>query len=468
LPVWIVLGHPLFREVAPLRVFPMANQVLMKQAGYRDLFRTFVLGEFGSRLALDLDVDDIFGASQRNAAALYEYWAFLQLADAVGEVCGSRKTVEVLRPATDGLSIGFCQGMASGLAWRIERASREFEIDLFFNRTFQVSTTYELDASWTREMRPDCSLHIQPRSRMPKLTDSRDLDVWLHFDAKYRVEYPREQFDAAKDLGQDAAAEAESVERLSRSRREDLLKMHAYRDAIRRTAGAYVLFPGNEGISPYREFEELLPGLGAFVLRPASSPSESGRTAIEKFLSDVVDHVADRATQHERDRFWRAAVRHTPEPGSTSATELPDIALPPRDALVLCGYVRSREHARWIETAGLYNVRADGRRGALSADSSELRGEWLLLYGANIPASAWQRVGGWFVQTRDDLSEAGYPQPRGKAYLCCPVSRVLAPPGWIGGLDVGALRPPELTTGHPFAVSWARLLAAGRATSSDS
>ena len=93
-----------------------------------------------------------------------------------------------------------------------------------------------------------------------------------------------------------------------------LLKMHAYRDAIRRTAGAYVLFPGNDSVSPYREFQEVLPGLGAFVLRPASSPSESGRTAIEKFLSDVVDHVADRATQHERDRFWRATVRHTPEP----------------------------------------------------------------------------------------------------------------------------------------------------------
>lgn len=462
------LGHPLFREVAPLRVFPLANQVLMKQAGYRDLFRTFVLGEFGSRLAIDLDVDDMFGASQRNAAALYEYWAFLQLADAVGEVCGSRKTVEVLQPAADGLSIGFRQGVASGLTWRIERASREFEIDLFFNRTFVVSTTYELEASWTREMRPDCSLHIQPRSRMPKLTDPRDLDVWLHFDAKYRVEHPREQFDAATDLGQDAAAEAESVERLSRSRREDLLKMHAYRDAIRRTAGAYVLFPGNEDVLPYREFDELLPGLGAFVLRPASSPSESGRTAIEKFLSHVVDHVADRATQHERDRFWRATVRHTPEPASSSATELPDIALPPRDALVLCGYVRSREHERWIETTGLYNVRADGRRGALSADSSELRGEWLLLYGANSATSAWQRVGGWFVQTRDDLSEAGYPQPRGKAYLCCPVSRVLVPPDWIGRLDVGALRPSELTTGHPFAVSWARLLAAGRAASSDS
>ena len=85
------LGHPLFREVAPLRSFPTANQTLLKQAGYRDLLRTFALGEVGSRLALDLDVDDIFAASQRNAAALYEYWTFLQLADAVGAVCGSRK-----------------------------------------------------------------------------------------------------------------------------------------------------------------------------------------------------------------------------------------------------------------------------------------------------------------------------------------------------------------------------------------
>ena len=348
----------------------------------------------------------------------------------------------------------------------IERASREFEIDLFFNRTFVVSTTYEHDASWTREMRPDCSLHIQPRSRMPKLTDPRDLDVWLHFDAKYRVEHAREQFDAGKDLGQDAAAEAESVERLSRSRREDLLKMHAYRDAIRRTAGAYVLFPGNESVSPYREFQELLPGLGAFVLRPASSPSESGRTAIEKFLSDVVDHVADRATQHERDRFWRATVRHTPDPPSSSATDFRHLIA--AFAMRSCSAATSEAESTRMDRGRWPLQRAGGQVQVLSADSSELRGEWLLLYGANIPASAWQRVGGWFVQTRDDLSAAGYPEPRGKAYLCCPVTRGWCLPDWIGGLDVGALRPQKLTSGHPFAVSWARLLAAGGATSSDS
>jgi predicted component of viral defense system (DUF524 family) len=454
------LGHSLFREVAPLRVFPMANQVLLKQAGYRDLFRTFALGEVGSRLALELDVDDVFAASQRNAAALYEYWTFLQLADVVGAVCGEPKSLEALQPAKDGLSMGFRQGAASGLTWRITRAGREFDIGLFFNRTFLVSSSYALEASWSRAMRPDCSLHIQPRSLTPTLADPGDLDVWLHFDAKYRVEYLREQFDASEDPGGEAAAEAESVERLSRSRREDLLKMHAYRDAIRRTAGAYVLFPGSENVAPFREFQELLPGLGAFALRPANSPRESGRTAIEEFLSDVIDHAADRATQHERDRFWRARVRRTPE-ASSGDVDLPEIALPPRDALVLCGYVRGREQQQWIERSGLYNVRADRRRGALSADSSELRGEWLLLYGAKVPVSLWQRVGGWFVQTRDDLLELGYPQPRGAAYLCCPVTPHEAQPEWLGDLQVGALRPAELPTGHPFAANWASLVVAG-------
>lgn len=452
------LGHPLFREIAQLRMFPMANQVLLKQAGYRDLFRTFALGEVGSRLALDLDVDDIFAASQRNIATLYEYWAFLQLANAVGAVCGCQKSPEALQLAADGLSIAFRQGAASGLSWQVERAGRDIDVTLFFNRTFLTSASYLSEASWSRAMRPDCSVHIQPRSRTPTLAGEGDLDVWLHFDAKYRVEYLREQFDSSEALTEDAAAVAESIERLSRSRREDLLKMHAYRDAIRRTAGAYVLFPGTENVPPFREYQELLPGLGAFSLRPADSPTGSGRTAIEAFLSDVIEHATDRATQHERERFWRAQVRRTPESGVHGTDELPEMALPPRDALVLCGYVRSLEHRQWIETSGLYNVRADGRRGALSADSSELRGEWLLLYGAKASVSLWRRIGGWFVQTRDDLLELGYPQPRGAAYLCCAVNPEEEAPLWVADLDIGALRPAGLPTGHPFALSWAALL----------
>jgi predicted component of viral defense system (DUF524 family) len=32
----------------------------------------------------------------------------------------------------------------------------------------------------------------------------------------------------------------------------DLLKMHAYKDAIRRTGGAYVLYPGDKSINQER------------------------------------------------------------------------------------------------------------------------------------------------------------------------------------------------------------------------
>ena len=74
------LNAPLFREVGEIRSFPSGNQVLQKRAGYREVFRTFALAETGARLALDWEIEDIFGASQRNVATLYEYWAFLQLA----------------------------------------------------------------------------------------------------------------------------------------------------------------------------------------------------------------------------------------------------------------------------------------------------------------------------------------------------------------------------------------------------
>ena len=50
-------------------------------------------------------------------------------------------------------------------------------------------------------------------------------------------------------------------------RRADLLKMHAYKDAIRRTGGAYVLYPGTED-RVVSGFHEIIPGLGAFAISP--------------------------------------------------------------------------------------------------------------------------------------------------------------------------------------------------------
>ena len=173
----------------------------------------------------------------------------------------------------------------------------------------------------------------------------------------------------------------------------------------------------------------------------------------------MLDHAADRATQYERERYWTAQVRSRDEAHARGTEELPNLDLPPRDALVLCGFVRNAEHSGWVDRTGLYNVRADERRGALSADSAELRAEWLLLYGPASAITLSRRSGAWFVQTREQLLELGYPNPRGTAYLCCSVERESETPTWLAQIDPDSLRPPELVHAHPFATSWADLLA---------
>jgi hypothetical protein len=448
----------MFREVGRLRSFPSGNQVLQKRAGYRELLRAFVLTEVGARLALDWEIDDVFGASQRNVATLYEYWAFLQLARSVGRVCGADITVSALKLSRDEMSLAFQRGAASGLRWTTTARGRTMQVELYFNREFLVSALP--DASWSRAMRPDCSVRVRPDDSMGEVS-ADDLTIWLHFDAKYRVEFADEQFSQASPADAEWAAEAEEVERLTRSKREDILKMHAYRDAIRRSAGAYVLYPGDEQREPFTEYHEVLPGLGAFVLRPCSD-GPAGAAHLERFMADAIDHLADRASQHERSRFWSTVIHRAPAVTRRRDRRLPALAVPPSDALVLCGFVKNRGHSAWIKACGLYNVRAGDRRGAVAADAEILRAPDVVLYGRDLAPTLWSRRGPWFVQAREELRRIGYPQPGGSVYLCCPVERREDEPEWLPLLDFGAIGLGANYFGEPFGASWQRLLEAAR------
>ena len=44
--------------------------------------------------------------------------------------------------------------------------------------------------------------------------------------------------------------------------------MHAYKDAIRRSGGAYILYPGKtESKTNFQGFHEIIPGVGKFLPR---------------------------------------------------------------------------------------------------------------------------------------------------------------------------------------------------------
>jgi len=137
----------------------------------------------------------------------------------------------------------------------------------------------------------------------------------LHFDAKYRLE-PADVVQLLHDGGEDAMADADDDEvgyeqEISRlHRREDLFKMHTYRDGILSTRGAYILFPGDgTGIRLEGETQNFF--IRQILFRRSSRPIRTtscrGRRRARRHINPTPIHFNLRTTAH----------RLTPEFSST-------------------------------------------------------------------------------------------------------------------------------------------------------
>lgn len=446
-----ILGRPLFREVGTLDHVPTSSQVLLKRAGYRQLLHMFVLVEAGLEMSWDSDVDDVYSPALRNVATLYELWCYLTLVDIVGRLCGESQVTRAFAASANGLSLRLKTGAESALRWQTVRHGRRLEVQLMFNRQFTSGR-----GSWTAPMRPDCSILIRPLAATPAHA-AEPLDIWVHFDAKYRVSGSPSLALLAEDT--------DDLPSRGAAKRDDLLKMHAYRDAIHRTAGAYILYPGDE-VFDQRQFIERLPGLGAFPLRPGRNEAQ-GAEQVSTFLAEVLDHVADQATQHERERFWRARIYAAPAPEHPGLAPVPFLDQPPADTDVLVGYVRGTRHRTWIERTRSYNVRADSRTGSLSLGSRELSARLVLLYeqvGDTQRIIGLFRTGEWRAVDRNDLLDTGYPEPHGRLYLVTALEDIANSPNWLTDVAITVAKPAGSAHGAPFAVTWLDLMASVPAT----
>src|SRR5262249_42442512 len=149
-----------FREVGTLTHFPAGSQVLQKREGFRDLFRAYVQSEAAASLSWQ-GGEDVYGVGQRDVATLYEFCAFLQLANVVSELCEEQLdfcSLIELRP--DGVGFKLPRGRAAFLVGGATRLGRRLRLELWFNRLFTTGT--DNAGSWSRPMRPDCSLLIRP------------------------------------------------------------------------------------------------------------------------------------------------------------------------------------------------------------------------------------------------------------------------------------------------------------------
>jgi hypothetical protein len=446
-----ILSEPVFRQIGQLQGLPTSNQVLLKREGYRQIFSTFALIE--SSLGLRLELDDAIHPSQRNVASLYEYWTFLTLAEVLGAACqDSRAPLRMFEGDGDGLSLGLRRGKQSKLHWDLAVAGRRLAVSLYFNRTFRV-TDNGADGSWSRPMVPDASVLIRPLQARTRVESERDLDVWLHFDAKYKVDWTSSQFETVRpDIETETALGDEEQERLGASKRDDLLKMHAYRDAIRRSAGAYVLFPGTSVPHSFREYVELIPGLGAFPLRPGD---DSGPAALRRFIDDVLLHAADQATAEERKRFWQARIFDGPAGSERGVVSFLD--RPPADTQVLISWVAGEQHWQWTEQSAQYVLRLPRGDGGVAFRAEELAAPLILLAGPG-RAVIFERRSSWTIVDDDDLRLLGYPSPSTDLSLLCRLIPIDEQPAWLVDLPLIDLIGRSRAVGAPVLTYWSELL----------
>ena len=447
-----LLAADLFREVQALTYFPAGNQVLLKRDGYRYLLSAYAQFHLSARLAWP-GMEDVYSAGQRNVATLYEYWVYLQLGQTIARLCNRSFDIgPMIEASEDRLTLRLRTGERRVLLGTVNRLGRTIRLELWFNRTFFADGSERGgEGSWTRPMRPDCSLRAGVDPAAGQLEP-----VWVHFDAKYRV-----------DTSDDAVGpEPEDEARETSTTRTDwlpatMVKMHAYKDAIRRTVGAYVVYPGVDGGRPFREHRELLPGLGAFALRPTATGDAEGSQAIFKYIDDVLSHIALQSTQHERARYW-GEQSYSGKPPSALVPAVPFLVRPPADMLALLGYTKSAEHRAWIARALLYNLRADSHRsGAVSVDARELSAHHLIVYGeAPDERVDLYRISGTIqLMTAEQLTRLGYPTPRGERYFCLVLEAIADAdkPAWLDG-DLARrahLRAaPGVVARVPVTVSW--------------
>ena len=406
-----LLSQQMFREVGMLTQFPTSSQVLQKKDGYRDIFRTYIQFEAAALLSWE-GGDDVYGAGQRDVATLYEFWSFLQLATIVSQLCNEPFEFSTLIEVSPrGLNVNLRSGVRKVLHGTAIRSGRRINLELWFNRSF---STKSADAGHGRD-RCGQTLSLRLWAKNEYTTDIRD--VWLHFDSKYRVQALSDLFGTSDYL------DYEDEKKRGIPKRSDLLKMHAYRDAIRRSVGAYVLYPGSETEECW-QYGEILPGLGAFALRPTEVGDAEGTHKLLQFIEDCLQHLASQLTQHERLRFWSQRVYSKPASQLKISNTMDYLKVPAEDTLVLLGFVKSIQHLEWIHKQMIYNLRADDRSGSVGLQSPELSVDLVLLYGEH-----FEEVEVWIVNanvelfTKQYLLSRNYPKPQRRSIYLFRASR---------------------------------------------
>ncbi|MEN9303073.1 MAG: hypothetical protein RL264_1502 [Bacteroidota bacterium] len=437
-----LLNQSFFKQISRPTSLKLNSPVLQRKSGYREVLNAWLKFDLAAKLIWN-GGDNVYSAGKKDIATLYEYWLFFTLLDLLKEVFEIEpKSIEELIQYDKGqLTLNLKQGTAIALKGIYKSETRNLNIQFSYNRSFGGGKTFPKSGSYTTTLRPDYTLSIWPEEiKEAKDAEITELITHIHFDAKYKVNNFYELISKSKD---EELSEEENIELINEEleevkkgtfKNQDLLKMHAYKDAIRRTAGAYVLYPGEGKDEPFRGFHELIPGLGAFVIKP--NKDDKDKEHLKNFIKKVVANFIDRASQREytavkiydihRDKKDDENLLNEPMPEYLD--EAKKVKLIPDETHIIIAYYKSIDHLKWIQKRMKYNGRIGNVRGAMNLTPEFIGANYIILHSKIDPRPIVYKINQevdyrpTVVSSSDDVFKLNsefpeYPNPSQQFYL---------------------------------------------------
>lgn len=356
-----------FDEVGDLDIMPQNNQVLLKREGYSQIFSAYSMLD----LALQLDwkgKNEVYEGESKNVALLYEYWLFFELYKIVNSIegCVAVKTDEnPFLMLEDGVTISLEEGKKSCQSFEIHKYG--VKVNLYYNRSFfrtEFQTT-KYEGSYSRPFRPDYTLAVFPASFTKGRYNGEQEAVtygsvsYIHFDAKYRITDLSSLIgNKDVDIDEEEVTDEKIGSVVNTYKCGDLFKMHTYKDAIRRTLGSFILYPGeyggnSTGNETFKLYDEILPGVGAFSIKP--SIDARGEAELRKFIISVLESREAGNSRINRLKYYTEMILSEPSVFGRQLVKSTGASIKPGDEYVM-GYIRGdseKDYYYFLKESGL-------------------------------------------------------------------------------------------------------------------
>lgn len=429
--IHLLLNQSFFNEISDANLLKINSPVLQRKSGYREVLNAWLKFDLAAKLIWH-GGNNVYDAGKKDIANLYEYWLFFELLAIIKEIfqIEPKSIEELLQFDKEKISLNLVQGTTIALKGIFKSGTRNLNIQFSYNRSFGGNKKYPNSGSYTTTLRPDYTLSFWSGEVITqKEAEIKELISHIHFDAKYKVnnfyelilKSESEELTEIENLELIREEEEENIKGTFKN--QDLLKMHAYKDAIRRTGGAYILYPGEGKNEPFRGFHELIPGLGAFVIKP--NKNDKAKEHLKKFILKVVDNFIDRSSQRENTAVKIYQIHKDYKEDSNILKEtIPEYVnntiLIPNETFVLIGYYKSKEQLDWILKNKKYNFRTGTNNGSLNLNESIINAKFLILHGENeLITNKIYRIteNGIKIYSKSDMIKKNYPKPNGELYL---------------------------------------------------